>query len=50
MLIMNKLIEKIKTGQDLTLEDGIKLYDLDIFTLGDLATEIRQKLYGKKFF
>ena len=47
---MNKLIEKIKTGQDLTLEDGIKLYDLDIFTLGDLATEIRQKLYGKKVF
>lgn len=31
-------------------ENAIKLYDLDIFTLGKMADSIRQKYFGKKVF
>ena len=46
----SNIIEKIKNNKRLTLEDGIKLYDLDIFTLGNLADDKRKKLYGNKTF
>lgn len=46
----NYLVNKIRKGERLTLEDGVALYDLDIFTLGMLADEKRQTLHGKKTY
>ena len=48
--MFDKLVEKIKNGNELTLEDGVKLYDLDIFTLGELADSIRKEFHGKKTY
>jgi aminodeoxyfutalosine synthase len=44
------LIQKVKNRQRLTLQEGVALYDLDIFTLGKLADEIRQEKFGKKSY
>lgn len=41
------LIKKIKNGERISVDDAIKLYDFDIFTLGALADEKRKKLHGK---
>jgi len=45
-----ELLEKLEKGERLSLEDGIALYDLDLFTLGKYADKRRQELYGKKVF
>ncbi len=37
------LIGKVKKRERLTQEEGEALYDLDLFTLGELADEIRQE-------
>ena len=47
---MDKIIAKIKNKQRLNLEDGVKLYELDLATLGELANEIREKKFGKKTY
>ncbi len=44
------IIEKLESGERLEYEDSIKLYELDIFTLGKYAFKKREKLYGKKSF
>jgi aminodeoxyfutalosine synthase len=44
------LIQKVKNRQRLTLQEGVALYDLDIFTLGKLAHSIRQEKFGKKSY
>ncbi len=44
------LIEKVKNQQRLTQEEGEALYDLDLYTLGELADEIRQRRYGKRSY
>ncbi len=44
------LIEKVQSGERVDFEEALKLYDLDIFTLGKLADERRQKLHGKKTY
>ncbi|WP_187646967.1 aminofutalosine synthase MqnE [Nitrosophilus labii] len=44
------IIEKLESGERLEFEDSIKLYELDIFTLGKYAFKKREKLYGKKSF
>ena len=44
------LIEKLESGQRLNFEDGVKLYDLDLFTLAKYADRKRKELYGKKSF
>lgn len=44
------LIEKLESDKRLNYEDGIALYDFDLFTLGKYANKKRQKLYGKKSF
>lgn len=44
------LIKKLENGERLSFEDGLKLYDLDIFTLGKYAYKKREELYGKKSF
>ncbi|WP_281951131.1 aminofutalosine synthase MqnE [Nitrosophilus kaiyonis] len=45
-----EIIEKLENSERLNFEDGIKLYELDIFTLGKYAYKKREKLYGKKSF
>jgi len=47
---MDSLIEKVKRGNRVTLEEAKRLYDLDIFTLGELADNIRQERFGKKSY
>ncbi len=44
------IIEKLENGERLSFEDGLKLYDLDIFTLGRYAFKKRESLYGKKTY
>ncbi|MBE0490665.1 MAG: aminofutalosine synthase MqnE [Sulfurospirillum sp.] len=44
------LIEKLEAGTRLSYEDGLALYELDLFTLGKYADAKRQSLYGKKSF
>jgi len=44
------LITKIKNKQRLTKEEANSLYDLDLYTLGELADDIRQELYSKKSY
>jgi len=44
------IIEKIKNKIRLTQEEGEALYELDLFSLGELADEIRQEKFGKKSY
>ncbi len=44
------LIEKVENGERVNFDEALALYDLDIFTLGKLADERRQKLHGKKTY
>ncbi len=44
------IIQKVKSNQRLNREEALRLYDLDIFTLGELADNIRKNKYGKKSF
>ncbi len=47
---MKKIIEKIKNDERVDFDEALKLYDMDLFTLGKLADEKREKRYGKKSF
>lgn len=44
------LIQKLESAERLNYEDGLALYDLDLFTLGKYADRRRKALYGKKVF
>ncbi len=44
------LIQKVRNKERLTQEEGEALYDLDLYTLGELADEIRKEKYGKKSY
>ncbi len=44
------LIEKVKNKQRLTQKEGEALYELDLFTLGELADKIRKEKFGKKSY
>ena len=43
-------IEKFYRGERLGYEDGIALYDADLFELGQMADKLKQERYGKKVF
>ena len=47
---MQNIISKVKNNQRITQEEALKLYDLNLLELGQLADEIRKKKYGKKSF
>ena len=47
---MKSIIEKVKNNERLSYEEGVRLYDLDLFTLGELANTIREERWGKKSF
>lgn len=44
------LIKKVKRRERLTQKEAEALYELDLFTLGELADEIRQERFGKKSY
>jgi len=44
------LIQKIRSRERLSQEEGEALYDLDLYTLGELADEIRREKYGNKSY
>ena len=43
------LIEKV-LNNDFSFEDAVKLYDLDLFDLGEAANKIREGKFGKKTY
>jgi len=45
-----ELIEKLRAGERLTYDEGVQLYDLDLFELGEVADAIKQARYGKKVY
>jgi aminodeoxyfutalosine synthase len=47
---MQELIKKIQDGKRVDTKEALKLYELDLFTLGKLASLKREALYGKKTF
>lgn len=44
------ILEKLENNERLSLEDGIKLYDLDLITLGKYASKIREDKFGRKTY
>ena len=44
------ILEKLDSCERLSLEDGLALYELDLFTLGKYANRDRNKRFGKKVF
>ncbi len=44
------LIDKLENNQRLNYEDGLALYELDLFTLGHYANVQRRQRYGNKAF
>ncbi len=47
---MQDLIEKIEAGERLNQEEGVRLYDMDLMRLGELASGIREGRYGRKSY
>ncbi|MHC4441193.1 MAG: aminofutalosine synthase MqnE [Planctomycetota bacterium] len=48
---MQAIADKIRAGQRLSLEDGVRLYEWpDIHTLGELANLVRERLHGRKTY
>jgi aminodeoxyfutalosine synthase len=45
-----RLVEKVKNRERLTQKEGEALYELDLFTLGELADKIRTEKFGKKSY
>ena len=45
-----KLIEKVRSDERVNFDEALELYDLDLFTLAELADIKRQKLHAKKTF
>ncbi|CZE48405.1 aminofutalosine synthase MqnE [Campylobacter geochelonis] len=45
-----EILEKLKNRERLSYEDGLKLYELDLFTLGKFANKIREEINGKKVY
>jgi len=44
------LIKKVRNKVRLTQEEGTALYELDLYTLGELADEIRREKFGNKSY
>jgi len=42
----SEIAEKVEAGQRLTREEGIRLFDADLFTLGALANQVRERMHG----
>ena len=44
------VLNKLENSERLSFDDGMALYELDIFTLGHYAKKIREKLWGRKVY
>ena len=44
------LVEKVRAKERLTQAEGEMLYELDLYTLGELADAIRTEKFGKKSY
>ncbi|MBI1953581.1 MAG: CofH family radical SAM protein [Candidatus Omnitrophica bacterium] len=45
------IAEKVRIGARLTREEGLRLFEADLWTLGGLANEVRQRLHqGKTYY
>jgi len=44
------IVSKVRNKKRLTQEEGEALYELDLYTLGELADEIRKEKYGNKSY
>ncbi len=47
---MNTIIQKVESQERISNAEALKLYELDLFTLGQLANGIRTRMWGKKSF
>ena len=49
--VLQRVGDKVRAGERLDLEDGLALYRTrDIFTLGQLANEVRERHHGRRAF
>ncbi len=44
------IAEKVEAGQQLTRDEGVRLLEADLFTLGELANRVRERLHGDDTF
>jgi len=45
---LDDIRSRVEAGESLTLEEGLRLYESpDIFTLGELANSVRERLHGR---
>jgi aminodeoxyfutalosine synthase len=47
---MQTIIKKVENRERISKEEAIALYSLDLFTLGKLAQNIREEMWGRKSF
>ena len=47
---MDDIIKKIENNEELTKEEALNLYDLELSKLGSLANKIREDKYGRKVY
>src|SRR3972149_4497437 len=48
---LDDLRPRLEAGEPLALEDGLRLYEShDIFTLGELANSVRERLHGRQAY
>ncbi len=45
-----EVAEKVQTGKRLNREEGIRLFDADLFTRGALANQVRERLHGDRTY
>ena len=45
-----ELLDKLESGERLDFDDGVRLYEFDLFTLGRYADRRRKERYGNKTF
>ena len=44
------ILDQVLQGREFSADELAKLYEYDIFTLGQAANALREKKYGKKVF
>ncbi len=47
---MQRVIEKVQSGERIDFDEALRLYESDLFTLGTLADAKRQALHGNKTY
>ncbi len=47
---MQDLIKKAKSGERISYDEALALYDLDLFSLGEIANSIRERLWQRDSF